>query len=230
MNSNDLRHVLTTTRSVRRRLDYDRPVELQVLGECLQLALQAPTGGGAEDWRWLVVADAARKAELAAMYLEAYVEYVHRPLHSAEGADHGTVKGRLGLNPRTARMLEGAEHLAHNIGRAPYLVIPCATRPDPSKGGAGTLSAVYGSVYPAIWQFNLALRSRGLGTCITTLHLHHAARAAELLGIPPDAIQVTLLPVAYTIGTEFRLAARRPVQEVAYLDHWGDPLPYEDQP
>ncbi|MER7279038.1 nitroreductase family protein [Dactylosporangium sp. NPDC000244] len=237
MNSNDLRHVLTTTRAIRRRLDYDRPVDLAVLGECLQLALQAPTGGGAEDWRWVVVADPARKAELAALYLEAYLEHVHKPLHSDEGTAHSTVQGRLGgvgadgrVNPRTARILDGAEHLAHNIGRAPYLVIPCATRPNPAHGGAGTHSAVYGSLYPAIWQFNLALRARGLGTCITTLHLHHAERAAALLGIPADALQITLLPVAYTVGTDFRPAARRPVGEVAYLDRWGAPLPYSDQP
>ncbi|WP_433063461.1 nitroreductase family protein [Dactylosporangium sp. CS-033363] len=235
MNSNDLRYVLTTTRSVRKRLDYDRPVDLGVVGECLELALQAPTGGGAEDWRWVVVGAPEVKQALAAMYLEAYLEYVHKPLHSAEGTGHGTVKGRLGgvgadggVEPKIQRMLDGAEHLAHNIGRAPYLVIPCATRPNPAHGGAGTHSAVYGSLYPAIWQFNLALRARGLGTCITTLHLHHAERAAALLGIPAEAVQITMLPVAYTVGTDFRPARRRPVSEVAYLDRWGAALPFDE--
>ncbi|GAA1530347.1 nitroreductase family protein [Dactylosporangium maewongense] len=233
----DLNHVLTTTRSVRLRLDYDRPVPLDVIGECLQLAVQAPTGGAAEDWRWVVVGDPDRKAELARLYLDAYLEYVHKPLHSAEGAESRIVRGRLGgvdehgaVSARTARILGGAEHLAHHIGRAPFLVIPCATRPNPAKGGPGTHSAVYGSLYPAIWQFNLALRARGLGTVITTLHLHHAAAAAELLGIPDDALQITMLPIAYTQGTDFKVAARKPVSDVAFLDRWGDPLPYEDKP
>ncbi|GHJ15981.1 MULTISPECIES: nitroreductase family protein [unclassified Micromonospora] len=233
----DLNHVLTTTRSVRLRLDYDRPVPIGLIGECLQLALQAPTGGGAEDWRWLVVGDPALKAELATLYHAAYLTYVHEPLHSEAGAESETVRGRLGgvdghgtVSARTARILRGAEHLARTIGRAPYLVIPCATRPNPATGGPGTNSAVYGSLYPAIWQFNLALRARGLGTVITTLHLHHAASAAALLGIPDDALQITMLPVAHTRGTDFRVAARRPVSSVSYLDRWGVPLPYRDKP
>jgi nitroreductase len=233
----DLHHVLTTTRSVRLRLDYDRPVPIEVVGECLQLALQAPTGGAAEDWRWLVVGDQGLKAELARLYLDAYLEYVDKPLKSAAGAENATVRGRLGgvgsdgtVTARTARILRGAEHLAHTIGRAPYLVVPCATRPNPATGGPGTSSALYGSVYPAIWQFNLALRARGLGTCITTLHLHHADEVARLLGIPAGAVQVTMLPVAYTVGLDFRPAARKPVCEVAFLDRWGSALPYEEAP
>ncbi|MBO2447816.1 nitroreductase family protein [Actinomadura barringtoniae] len=233
----DLNHVLTTTRAVRLRLDYDRPVPLDVIGECLQLALQAPTGGDAQDWRWVVVADPERKAALADLYLAAYEEHVLAPLNGSAGTEGREVKGRLGgvgadgqVSERTQRILRGADHLARTIGRAPYLVIPCATRPLPERGGPGTSSAVYGSIYPAVWQFNLALRARGLGTVITSLHLHHARRAAEILGIPGTALQVTLLPVAYTQGTEFRPAARRPVNQVAYLDRWERPFPYEDKP
>lgn len=233
----DLNHVLTTTRAVRLRLDLDRPVPAEVVGECLQLALQAPTGGAAEDWRWVVVSDPGRKAALGELYLAAYEEHVFRPLHGAEGAGGRVAEGRLGgvgadgrIGERTARILRGADHLARTIGRAPFLVVPCATRPDPATGAPGTASALYGSVYPAVWQFNLALRARGLGTVITTLHLHHARRAAEILGIPDDAVQITLLPVAYTDGTEFRPAARRPVNEVAYLDRWGQAFPYDDKP
>ena len=233
----DLNHVLTTTRSVRLRLDYDRPVPLDIVGECLQLAVQAPSGGDAQDWRWVVVADPQRKAAIADLYLSAFEEYVLTPLTGSAGTGDEKVKGRLGgLGPdgrmslRTERILRGAQHLAANIGRAPYLVLPCATRPDPAAGGAGTISALYGSVYPAIWSFNLALRARGLGTCLTSLHLHHAAAVGKLLGVPEDVVQVTLLPVAYTVGTDFKVAARKPVAEVAYLDAWGSPLPYADKP
>ncbi|SEG86385.1 Nitroreductase [Thermomonospora echinospora] len=233
----DLNHVLTTTRAVRLRLDYDRHVPVGVIGECLQLALQAPTGGNAEDWRWVVVGDTERKAELAELYLAAYEEYVCKPLHSAAGAEAQEVKGRLGgvgadgqVSDRTRRILRGADHLARTIGRAPYLVIPCATRPDPAEGASGTGSALYGSIYPAVWQFNLALRARGLGTVITTLHLHHARQAAEILGIPDGVLQIAMLPVAYTKGTGFKAASRRPVNQVAYLDGWGERFPYEDKP
>lgn len=233
----DLDHVLTTTRAVRLRLDHDRPVPLDVIGECLQYALQAPTGGGAEDWRWVVVSDPGRKAELARLYLAAYEEHVRAPLGGAAGAADPAVAGRLGgvgadgrIGDRTRRILRGADHLARTIGRAPHLVVPCATRPDPAAGGPGTASALYGSIYPAVWQFNLALRARGLGTVITTLHLHRAREAAAILGIPSTAVQITMLPVAYTKGTDFRPAARMPVNQVAYHDHWGRPFPYEDVP
>ena len=233
----DLDHVLTTTRAVRLRLDYDRPVPVEVIGECLQLALQAPTGGDAEDWRWVVVSDPERKARLAEHYLAAYEEHVLKPLRSAEGTGNREIQGRLGgvgadgqVSDRVRRVLRGADHLARTIGSAPYLVIPCATRPDPAKGGPGTASALYGSIYPAVWQFNLALRARGLGTVITTPHLYRARQTAEILGIPEDALQITMLPVAYTKGTAFKAAKRRPVNQVAYLDRWGRPFPYEDKP
>lgn len=233
----NLNEVLTTTRSVRKRLDLDRPVDISVVGECLQLALQAPTGGAAEDWRWIVIDDPAIKTRIADYYLEAFKEHVLRPLAGDTGAENSEVKGRLGgidaqgnLDPRTERILDGARHLATIIGRAPCLVLPCATRPNPAAGGPGQNSAVYGSLYPAIWSFNLALRARGLGTCFTTLHLYHAKEIADLLGIPSDVVQITLLPVAYTIGTNFKVAARKPVGTVSYLNTWGTPLPYDDRP
>jgi nitroreductase len=232
----DVHEVLTTTRSVRRRLDLDRPVPLDVVGECLQVALQAPTGGHAEDWRWVVVGDPDLKERIGALYRSAFEEHVLAPLEGALGAEDPTVAGRLGgvgadgrADRRTRKILEGADLLSRAVGRAPWLVLACATRPAPETGG-GTWSAVYGSVYPAVWSFNLALRARGLGTCLTSLTLHHADAVAELLGMPRDVVQVTLLPVAHTVGTHFRPAARRPVAEVAYLDRWGEPLPYADRP
>lgn len=233
----DLTEVLTTTRSIRLRLDYDRPVPLDVVGECIQLALQAPTGGDAQDWRWIVIDDPGLKAKIAEYYLQAFTEHVLAPLHGGSGAQDEEVRGRLGgvgrdgaLDQRTRRILDAAEHLATTIGRAPYLVLPCATRPDPAAGGPGTTSALYGSIYPAVWSFNLALRARGLGTCITSLHLHHAAEIARLLGIPDGVVQVTLLPVAYTVGLSFRPVARKPVDAVSYLNAWGAPLPYAERP
>lgn len=219
----DLETVLTTTRAVRRRLDFDRPVARETLVQCLDLALQAPTGGGAEDWRFVVVGDAEVRARLGELYLRAYREHVERPL--AESLDHPVARGRLRAtrDGATARMLDGARILAENLGRAPYLVIPCATRPNPAVDptAGGVVAGVYGSVFPAVWSLQLALRSRGLGSVITTLHLHHEAEAAELLGIPDGVTQCCLLPVAHTIGLDFRPAARRPQAEVVFWDHWS---------
>ena len=105
----------------------------------------------------------------------------------------------------------------------PWLVLACATRPNPEldPAAAGTTAAVYGSVFPAVWSFQLALRSRGLGSVITTLHLHAAGEVARILGIPAGVTQACLLPVAYTRGVDFRPAVRRPVTEVVYWDCWG---------
>lgn len=231
--SNDFEHVLTTTRSVRQRLDFDRHVEFEVIEQCMTIALQAPTGGHAEDWRWLVITDQEKRSKIAEIYFEKFVKHVKEPLES-KGSLHTEIQGRLGgvsageLGERTTRMLDGAAYLAENIGRSKYLVIPCATRPNPQTGGSGSLSALYGSVYPAIWSFQLALRSRGLGSVITTLHLHAEERVAEILGIPDHATQVALLPIAYTMGTEFKVAARKSIDEVAFLDSWSVPFRRHD--
>ena len=226
----DFETVLRTTRSVRKRLDLDREVELSVVHECLDLALQAPTGGFSQDWRFIVVTDAELRQKIARYYEQAYEAEVAAALQS-RSLYAQKVKGRLAeatdptAKQRVQRILDGAEHLARNLHRVPVHVIACATRPNPERGGPGTSAGLYGSVFPAVWSLQLALRSRGLGSIITTLHLHHEQEVADLLGIPEEATQVCLLPVAYTIGLDFRPASRREVSEVTYLDRWGEPLP-----
>jgi nitroreductase len=71
-----------------------------------------------------------------------------------------------------------------------------------------------------MWSFQLALRARGLGSVLTTLHLKYADDAAKLLGIPENFVQAGLMPVAYTIGVDFRSAKRRPLNEVVHWDSW----------
>jgi len=224
----DFETVLTTTRSVRKRLDFDRDVPQEVIGDCLRLALQAPTGGHAEDWRFILVRDKSLRDELGRIYKLNFERYVQRPI-AESGSQHELMSGRLGgvladggVDGRTARMLEGAAYLAENIHRSPWIVIPCATRPNPERGGPGTVSALYGSIYPAVWSFQLALRARGLGSVITSLHLYSELEVAELLRIPEGVTQIALLPVAFTIGTEFRSAARKSVSEVSFMNYWGD--------
>ena len=202
--------LLSTTRAVRKRLDFDRPVPDDVLLECLQLAVQAPTGSNRQSWRWLVVRDQAKKDALADLYRRAGGDYLRT---AAEQAEAGS---------QTGRVLDSANFLAQNLGRVPVMVIPMIIgRVDGTTNGAAGLM---GSILPAVWSFQLALRSRGLGSCLTTLHLGLEEEAAQLLGIPPHMSQAGLLPVGYTKGTDFKPAARPPVHEITYLDTYKNPI------
>lgn len=203
--------LLTTTRSVRRRLDLDRPVPDDVIVECLRLALQAPTGGNAQNWRWLVVRDAGTRLQLAQLYREAGGQMI------IEAAERVAASNRIG-----ARVTASAAHLARNLEHVPVHVVPCMLGRHPSDyNGPG----MWDSILPAIWSFQLALRSRGLGSCYTTVHRRREREAAAVLGIPyAEVTQVALLPVAYTTGTGFRPAPRRPVEEVMAFDRWDDRL------
>jgi nitroreductase len=199
--------LLSTTRAVRKRLDLSRPVEPSAVLECLRLAVQAPTGSNSQSWRFVVVTDAAKRAELARMYREGGADY----LRSAAGRE---------ADAQTKRVYDSALYLTDILGQVPVHVIPCI------EGRADNLpnlmsASMYGSIMPAAWSFMLALRSRGLGSVWTTLHLFKETEAAALLGIPETVTQVALLPVAYTVGDEFKPAARPPIEGITYWDEWG---------
>lgn len=221
----DFETVLTTTRAVRRRLDFDRPVPAAVLHECLRLALQAPTGGDAEDWRFVLVNDPETRQAIGAEYLRIFDAKIRpRMPMLRQGATMRTqAPAHLdeAVQRRRAKVYENAAYLAENIGRAPWLVLACATRPD---SDARIRSAIYGSVFPAVWSFQLALRSKGLGSVITTLHLREPEGVTRILGVPEGVTQCALLPVAYTLGADFRAAARKPVEDVAFLNRWDHPV------
>jgi nitroreductase len=206
--------LLTTTRAVRKRLDLTRPVDLDVVLDCLRLAIQAPTGGNIQGWRWMVVDDPDLRAGLADLYRRSFEPYIagSRQAFTARtgGADHPVFRS--------------SEYLAEHLQDVPVHVIPCLLgRLD---DGASTVEAAgfYGSILPAVWSFMLALRSRGLGSAWTTLHLRYEKEAGELLGIPDTVTQVALIPVAHTIGDEFRPAERRPAEEITYRNQWRQPL------
>lgn len=203
--------LLSTTRAVRKRLDFERDVPDDVLLECLQLATQAPTGSNRQGWRWMVIRDAEKKEALADMYRRAGGDYLRTAAAEAE------------TGSQTGRVLDSANFLAERMGEVPVMVIPMIVgRLD--DGTTNSAAGLFGSIIPAIWSFQLALRSRGLGSCYTTLHLGLEAEAAELLGIPSHMTQAALLPVAYTKGTDFKPAARPPVSEITYLDTYKNPL------
>jgi nitroreductase len=204
----EIDRLLTTTRSVRRRLDLERAVDPRVVLDCIRLAVQAPTAGNEELWRWVVVTDPLRRAELARIYRAAGLDWLRSAL--AEAADE-----------QAERVYSSALYLADVLDRVPVHVIPCIVgRPDP--GQPGMAADVFGSILPAAWSLMLALRSRGLGAAWTTIHLGREREAAELLGIPDDVLQVALLPVAYTLGTEFKPARRRPAEDVTFWNAWGE--------
>ena len=200
-------HVLTTTRSVRRRLDLGRPVEPEVIEECLRLAIQAPTGGNSQGWRWIVVTDAELRMQLAELYRDISTPYLAAGLDAGEPSE------------QQRRVVDSAKYLADILHEVPVHVIPCLY--GELEGVPGWAAAgAYGSILPAVWRFQLALRSRGLGSVFTTLHLPHADKAAELLGIPAGVTQAALVPVAYFTGDDFKPAARRPMEEITYWNGW----------
>ena len=203
--------LLSTTRAVRKRLDLDRDVPDDVLLECLQLAVQAPTGSNRQGWRWMVIRDTDKKAALADIYRSAGADYLAA---AAAEAEEGS---------QTGRVLNSASYLADHFHEVPVMVIPMIIG-RLEDDGAASAAGLMGSIMPAIWSFQLALRSRGLGSCLTTLHLRKEREAAELLGIPDHMTQAALLPVAYTKGTDFQPAHRPPVEEITYLDTYKNPI------
>jgi nitroreductase len=217
--------LLSTTRAVRKRLDLDRPVEPEVITECLRLAVQAPTGSNSQGWRWVVVTDPEKRSKIAEYYRSGGATYLRRAAAAADAAAGTGARTfrdpAMTPTPRDAQMArvrDSSGYLLDAIDRVPVMVIPCIRgRLTDLADAAG----FFGSIHPAIWSFALALRSRGLGSVWTTFHLAHERETAELLGIPDDVTQAALLPVAYTKGTDFRPADRRPVEEITYWDAWG---------
>ena len=200
--------LLSTTRSVRKRLDLERPVDPAIIQDCIRLAQQAPTGSNTQGWKWIVVTDPAKRAEVARHYNESGAAYL-----KAAGDSVG--------EGQTKRVYESAVALTEFLDRVPVLVIPCIEGRVDNMPNVFAAS-MYGSILPAAWSFLLALRSRGLGSVWTTLHLMREKEVAELLGIPFDTMtQVALFPVAHTVGTDFKPAKRPPAEEITYWDEWG---------
>lgn len=202
--------LLSTTRAVRKRLDLDRPVPREVIAECLELAVQAPTASNSQSWRWLVVDDADKRFALAEIYRKGAMPYLAGSLKGSAMADAA----------QSERVRDSALWLANNLEKVPVHLIPCVEGRPPAGAPAMISAGVFGSIFPAVWSFQLALRARGLGSALTTLHLLHEQEAAELLGIPDNVMQVGLLPIGYTKGTDFKRAQRPPVSGITHWNGW----------
>jgi nitroreductase len=201
--------VLTTTRSVRKRLDFSRPVDKDVLRECLEIAVQAPSASNRQDWHFIFVTEPEKRAQLADIYQRgAEISYASR-----DNED-------LAFSEEKRRVRESSQYLIKHMAEAPVLFIPCIEgRTD--EAPIASQASRWGTIIPPMWSFMLAARNRGLGTCLTTMHLNLEREAAEVLRIPYDEImQVGLIPVAYTKGTDFRLAKRQPLDDVLHWEGW----------
>lgn len=217
--------LLSTTRAVRKRLDFERPVPESVLRECVELAVQAPTASNMQTWHFVFVTERDKVAAIAGLYRRGFEAYVRGPTLADRAAGDGrSAGGSFAGHDRTwvaqqRRVVDSAVYLAENMHRSPVLLIPCvATRSERPTD----VVAEGGSVVQAAWSFMLAARERGLGTCWTTLHLAYERETAEILGIPYDKVrQFALIPVAYTIGTDFRPADRGGIDSVVSWNHWS---------
>ena len=204
--------LLSTTRAVRKRLDLSRPVPRQIIGECLDLAVQAPTGSNTQNWRWVVVDDAGKRQALADLYRRGGEAYLTAASGQAQQAG----------SAQTARVFSSALYLMEHLHEVPVHVVPCLAGRPPAGAAVPAIGGYYASIYPAVWSFQLALRARGLGSCLTTLHLAFEREAAEILGIPENVVQAALLPVAYTLGTSFKPAARPPTADITHWNGWQE--------
>ncbi|MEV4139106.1 nitroreductase family protein [Dactylosporangium sp. NPDC049742] len=197
--------VLTTTRSVRHRLDLTRPVDLADVRACLEVALQAPTGAGRQHWRWLVVTDPVLRSSIGKVYRAAFEQR-----YPPDATDTG-------VPPRT---LASARHLAEHLGQVPVLVVPCL---EVRRGlGTGNQAGIWGSLLPAAWSYMLAARARGLATAWTTTHLDREEEVAALLRLPGHVRQGALIPTAHPVGGGFRPARRAPLDSVIHIDGWNE--------
>jgi nitroreductase len=195
---------LTTTRAVRKRLDLQRPVEPDVVIECLRLATYAPNASNMQEWRWVVVTDAVTRRAVAAEY-----QRILLPISAELRADRERRNDVEGL-----RLGSSVTYLAEHLAEVPVLVVPCFHYDVTPESDLAWVARMFASVYPAVWSFQLALRSRGLGSTLTTAHLVDPSGVAEVLGVPAGWTQTCLIPVAYTLGARFAPAKRSPVEEV----------------
>ena len=199
--------LLRTTRSVRKRLDFSKPVEPKVLEECIDIALQAPTGSNMQGWSVVVVTDEDKKKAIADVYKTGFAGYAAMREQAPPAFDDSDLRAE-----QMPRVVDSAMYLAEHMHEAPALVLFCVA----------AQASIYGSILPAAWSFMLAGRSRGLGMAWTTIHLFEEAKVAEMLGLPAEVTQTVLFPVAYYTGDDFKEAKRLPASELTHWNTWGN--------
>lgn len=213
--------VLATTRAVRKRLDFEKSVEPEIIKECLEAAIQSPTGSNSQSWQWLVVTDPEQRAALAGLYKQGWELYSQME-GNVQTAYKGDEDARIA---QQNRVQDSAAYLAENFEKVPVMMIPIL--PGRFEGLPSVASAaMLGSILPGAWSFMLAARERGLGTAWTTIHLMFEEQAAEVLGIDYQSYtQCALITCGYSKGTDFKPAKRPPLETVLHWDRWDGEAP-----
>jgi len=200
--------LLTTTRSVRQRLDLTRPVSPEIIEQCLEIAVQAPTGGNVCRYHFMIVTDPAKRAAIGGWYAQAFAQVYTEPALAERRKTH-------------ARDVASWVYLVDHLRDVPVLIIPCLEGRPEDDTSTARLAGFYGNILPAAWSLMLALRARGIGAAWTTLALRHEKEIADLLGMPANITPAALLPVAYITGGDLRPAKRVPARARTYWDSWG---------
>ncbi|NKQ55806.1 nitroreductase family protein [Amycolatopsis sp. K13G38] len=206
--------LLTTTRTVRKRLDLTRPVPRDLVEKAITLALQAPTGSNRQDWRWLVLTDPEQRAKIGELYRRSFRAYRDAGETPEERYPDDAARAAT-----QHRVMSSSDYLAEHMGEVPVLVIPAIKVPG-GELPRGNQAGLWGSILPAVWSYMLAARTLGLGTAYTSLHLVYEREAAEILGLPGDVRQAALIPTAFHTGDSFKPAKRQPLSEVLRYDRW----------
>jgi len=208
-------HLLTTTRAVRKRLDLTRPVEPAVIERCIEIALQAPTGSNAQGWHFIVLTEPEPRARIAELYRRGAELLMQR--YAEMQLPEGDLRAQ-----QFPRMVESGAHLLQHLHEVPVLLVPCIEG-RPQTEALVWQATLYGSIFPATWSLMLALRARGVGSCLTTDHLFFEREAAEILGVPENVTQVALLAIAYFTGADFKPAKRLAARDLTHWNRWGTP-------
>ncbi len=200
--------LLTSTRSVRKRLNMNKAVPKKLVEECLNIAVQAPSATNTQKWRFFVFSKAEKKNVISRYYKKSFSIYL------SDAKKNRNVNTK---STNNAKIIESAKFLADNMEKVPLFLLFCVEGAI-DKASLGQQASGYGSILPAAWSFMLAARSRGLGCCWTTLHLRYADQVAAELSIPKGLTQVALLPVAFYSGSSFKKAKRQPLETVVTWD------------
>lgn len=205
--------LLSTTRSVRKRLDFSRPVSRELVETCAQLAFQAPNGSNQQGWAWVFVDDPDTRAAMADLYRKGLQDHLARDRSGEVEPDRSA--------PTQQRISKSVAYLLEHMQDVPVLLVPAVAR---RYGDASTFqqASKWGSILPAVWSFMLALRDRGLGSAWTTLSLYREKEMGELLGMPTgEWTQAGLFPIAYTLGTDFKPADREASESLIHWNRWS---------